>query len=93
MLDLIDRIGPGGEFVSAVETARRCRAEIWRPSLMDRNAWVNWQAAGALTMQDRIRLRLREILDAPCAVPLPEAAPAQIEAVLAAAEARAAKTR
>ncbi len=43
MLDLIDEIGPGGEYVSAVETARRCRAEVWVPNFMDRNAWVNWE--------------------------------------------------
>ena len=62
MLDLIDRIGPGGEFVSAKETARRCRAEIWSPNLMDRQAWFTWEAAGSLTTSDRIRARLREIL-------------------------------
>ena len=29
---------------------------------MDRNAWVNWEAAGSQTMHDRIKARLREIL-------------------------------
>jgi trimethylamine--corrinoid protein Co-methyltransferase len=89
MLDLIDRIGPGGEFVSAKETARRCRAEIWTPTLMDRNAWVNWEAAGSRTMPDRIRARVRQILTTHQPPPLPDGAAARIEAVLEAAEARA----
>jgi trimethylamine:corrinoid methyltransferase-like protein len=55
---------------------------------MDRDAWVNWEAAGALTMADRIRARLREILDTHEPPPLPEGAAEEIEAILQSAEAR-----
>ncbi len=88
MLDLIDKVGPAGEFMSAKETARRCRTEIWTPSLMDREPWVNWEAAGSQTMNDRIRARLREILNTHKPPPLPDGAAEQIEAVLQSAEAR-----
>jgi trimethylamine--corrinoid protein Co-methyltransferase len=88
MLDLIDRIGPGGEFMSAKETARRCRAEIWDPTLMDRQPWVNWEAAGSPTMHDRLKARLREILATHKPPPLPDGAAEKIEAILQAAEAR-----
>jgi len=91
MLDLIDEVGPGGEFMSTKETARRCRAEIWNPTLTDREPWVTWEAAGAPTMMDRIKTRLREILDTHRPPPLPEGAAAKIEAILQAAEARARK--
>ena len=87
MLDLIDRVGPGGEFVSTKETARRCRAEIWTPTLMDRSAWVSWEADGAPTMHDRIKVRLREILATHKPLPLPDGAAAEIEAILETAEA------
>ena len=88
MLDLIDEVGPGGEFISTVETARRCRTEIWNPTLMDRNAWFNWEAAGSQTMSDRIKARLRKILATHKPQPLPAEVSAQIEAILQAAEAR-----
>jgi trimethylamine--corrinoid protein Co-methyltransferase len=87
-LDLIDRVGPGGEFVSSKETARLCRAEIWQPALLDRQTWVSWQAEGALSMSDRIHTRLREILSSHRPPPLPGGVSDQIEAVLNAAEAR-----
>jgi hypothetical protein len=35
-LNLIDQVGPGGEFMSQDVTAKRCRAEIWNPTLLDR---------------------------------------------------------
>jgi trimethylamine--corrinoid protein Co-methyltransferase len=88
MLDLIDQVGPGGQFLSAKQTARRCRTEIWNPTLMDRNAWVTWEAAGSRTMQDRIKSRLREILATHQPPPLPEGVAERIDAILAEAEAR-----
>ncbi|MBL7065286.1 MAG: trimethylamine methyltransferase family protein [Anaerolineae bacterium] len=88
MLDLIDRIGPGGEFMSAKETAKRCRAEIWTPALTDRDPWVNWEAFGSPTMHDRIKARVREILATHEPPPLPEGAAEKIEAILKRAEAR-----
>jgi trimethylamine--corrinoid protein Co-methyltransferase len=90
MLDLIDQVGPGGEFVSAKETARRCRAEIWQPKLMDRQDWNNWEVEGALTMRDRIRARLREILSTHKPPPLPDGAAERITAVLETVAARGA---
>jgi trimethylamine--corrinoid protein Co-methyltransferase len=88
MLDLIDAVGPGGEFLSTKDTARRCRAEIWDPALMDRQNWVSWTKGGAQSMHDRIRARLHGILATHKPKPLPDGAETKIQAVLEAAEAR-----
>ncbi len=88
MLDLIDRVGPGGEFMSTKETARRCRTEVWSPTLLDRDPWEAWQASGAPTMRDRIRARVQEILATHRPPPLPAGAAEQMAAILEAAEAR-----
>lgn len=87
-LDLIDRIGPGGEFMSSKDTARRCRSELWVPTIFDRERWVNWEAAGALSTLDRIKLRLRDILHSHTPPPLPVGAAEQIETILREAEQR-----
>jgi trimethylamine--corrinoid protein Co-methyltransferase len=86
MLDLIDEVGPGGEFISAKDTARRCRLEIWQPNLMDRQAWALWEAEGATTTAQRIRRRLVDILQNHQPPPLPGGAATQIDAILEAAE-------
>jgi trimethylamine---corrinoid protein Co-methyltransferase len=87
-LDLIDRVGPGGEFISTRETAQQHRTELWSPTLMDRDPYVTWQAHGAETMTDRIRSKLRKILAAHVAMPLPAGAAEKIDEILRAAEAR-----
>jgi trimethylamine--corrinoid protein Co-methyltransferase len=82
MLDLIDRVGPGGEFISQKETAKNFRKEIWLPRLMDRQPWNQWSNSGSLTMLDRIRARIREILETHTSLPLPNGAMDQITAIL-----------
>jgi trimethylamine--corrinoid protein Co-methyltransferase len=89
MLDLIHQIGPGGEFLSTKATAKRCRAELWNPLLMDRSAWVIWEAAGTGTMREQIGRRVAHILATHRPPPLPVGADACTAAILADAEARA----
>ncbi len=88
MLDLIDQVGPAGHFLAHRETAARCRQEVWVPRLMDRTAWETWAADGGEASADRIRHRLRFILETHEPSPLPDGALDQIEGVLQAAEAR-----
>jgi len=89
-LDLIDQVGPGGEFISTRETAKRYRAELWAPTLMDRERYVIWEAKGAQTMTDRIRAKLHKLLATHTPPALPAGAAGKIDALLRAAEARSA---
>jgi trimethylamine--corrinoid protein Co-methyltransferase len=88
MLDAIDRIGPGGEFVSSAETARLFRQELWISPLIDRQPWEQWEAAGRPSMLEKIQAKIRAILSSHEPLALPPGAADQIEAILAAAEAR-----
>jgi len=89
MLDVIHRVGPDGHYLAEPETAAYCRQEIWVPRLMDRQPYQDWKAAGALTMEQRIRRRLKEILATHKPRPLPEGATAVFERILRTAEERA----
>ncbi len=88
MLDVIDRVGPGGEFLSTKETAKLCRSEIWMPTIFDRDPWVNWEKGGSLTTLERIRAKLRDILANHRVPPLPAETESRIHAILETAEAR-----
>ena len=88
MLDLIDQVGPGGEFMSQDVTAKRCRAEIWNPTLMDRQPWDVGEAAGSKTTTDRIHTKLWKILARHAPPPLPDGAAEKIAAILREVEVR-----
>jgi len=89
MLDLIDEIGPGGNFIISPQTATRCRQEIITPELMDRDACQIWVENGAATMLERIRKKLSEILSEPNAVQLSAEVQERINRIIETAENRA----
>jgi trimethylamine---corrinoid protein Co-methyltransferase len=62
-LDVIERVGPGGHYLTQEHTRRHFRGEMWIPSLMDRQMRRAWEAAGKKTMADRVRARVIDILE------------------------------
>ena len=63
----------------------------WNPTLMDRQPWDVWEAAGSKTATDRIRAKLKKILARYAPPPLPDGAAEKIEAILRETEARGAR--
>jgi trimethylamine---corrinoid protein Co-methyltransferase len=88
MVDLIDQIGPGGEYMSAFETARRCRSEIWMPKLMNRTPRATWESNSGASFGEAISQRLKEILAQPHPAPLSPKKQSQIDGILREAETR-----
>jgi len=82
MLDLIQRVGPGGNFMAEPRSAMLCRREIWLPGLMDRDHHTIWEEKGCRSLEDRIVQRLRRILETHQPEPLSVIAQQQIAAIL-----------
>lgn len=80
MLDLIEKVGPGGHFLEEPESAALARREVWMPTVLDRNQHAIWQQAGASDTSERIHQKLRKIL----AKHRPPPLPAGVESVIAA---------
>ncbi len=62
-LDVMAEVGPGGHFMEHDHTYERFRSEIWRPKLIDRQNWENWNQAGAQRYGERVHDRVIEILE------------------------------
>jgi trimethylamine--corrinoid protein Co-methyltransferase len=62
-LSVMDQVGPGGHYLEHDHTYERFRTEIWRPKLIDRQNWENWEKTGRKTYQQRVRERVVEILE------------------------------
>jgi trimethylamine--corrinoid protein Co-methyltransferase len=62
-LDVIDEVGPGGHYLEHDHTFDRFRKGIWRPKLLDRQNFENWEASGSKTHRERVNARVIEILE------------------------------
>jgi len=62
LVDEIDRVGPGGNYLDSQVTLKRFR-EYWRPGLLDRRLRQQWLDKGSLTLGQRLTAKVIKILD------------------------------
>jgi len=86
-LDVIDQVGPGGHYLGTEHTYRHFR-EHWYPSLIDRGNYESWSSKGKMTLGDRVKEKVRSILDTHTPEPLPEEAEKVLAGIVERAEQR-----
>ena len=80
-LDVIDEVGPGGEFLSHDHTMSHWR-ELWLPQVFDRQRLEPWQDEGSKTINNRLREKTIALMDEHEVPALPAAVEQEIEAIL-----------
>jgi trimethylamine--corrinoid protein Co-methyltransferase len=80
-LDLIDEVGPHGDFLGTKHTRKHYKTD-WYPKLFDRNNYDNWVAAGGKDLRERARDRVEEILTSHEPAPLRADVQAAIDAIV-----------
>jgi trimethylamine--corrinoid protein Co-methyltransferase len=91
-LDVIDRVGPGGHFLSQRHTMQFLEGEHFLPSLSDRQTREKWEEAGSKEMADHAHERMERILAEHQVDPLPAEVGAELERIVREVEARETKT-
>jgi trimethylamine--corrinoid protein Co-methyltransferase len=86
-LDLIDQVGPDGQFLDSDHTLKHFR-ERWYPSLFDRNNYDGWLAKGGQTLAERAAERVATILAEHKPEPLPDDAAQAVQSIVERAEAQ-----
>ena len=87
-LDVMEDVGPGGHYLDHDHTYERFKTEIWRPKLIDRLNWENWERAGSKTHRERVHERVIEILETETEPLLDEAMYKELHRVCELADAR-----
>jgi trimethylamine---corrinoid protein Co-methyltransferase len=84
-IDVIDQIGPFGDFLSHDHTMTHMR-ETSQPAVIDRRVRDDWQASGSSTIQDRSLAKARRILETHVPEPLPDGVAKEFEEIIRSAE-------
>ncbi len=61
-LDLIKRVGIGGEYLIEEHTSRHMREVTWFPGITNRQKWEGWMAGGGKDMRQRAAEKARRLL-------------------------------
>ena len=86
-LEVIDEVGPGGEFVTHDHTYDHW-GEWFRPQLQDRADYDSWTDEGSKSMNDRINEKTEKIIAAYEPEPLDDTVRQELKAIIDAAEKR-----
>jgi trimethylamine---corrinoid protein Co-methyltransferase len=80
-LDLIDQIGPDGDFLSSEHTLEHYR-EDWYPKLFDRSQYDIWKRKGSKTLRERARDKALRLLETHQPEPLPADVQKKVDAIV-----------
>jgi len=61
-LDVIEKVGPGKNFLAQRHTVNNIRTEFFMPNLVDRRSFDAWSHSGSKSMRDRAREKVKDIL-------------------------------
>ena len=87
-VDVIERVGPGGHYLTQPHTREHFRQEMWFPTLIDRQMRRSWEAGGSKTMADRVRARVVDILEHHKPMPIPAEVETRLKEIVAQADER-----
>jgi trimethylamine--corrinoid protein Co-methyltransferase len=85
-LDVVKKVGIGGNFLTEDHTADHFRRELWMPEGFDRHAWEEWWDGGAKTMAEWAREKKERILAHHEVEPIEPTLGKEIDRIVAAAQ-------
>jgi trimethylamine--corrinoid protein Co-methyltransferase len=85
--DVVNKVGPGGNFLAEEHTVQHFRKELWLagPAWI-RQSWDGWAESGKLSMADRLREQVKQILYSQEHEPLETGLAEQVGSIVRAAE-------
>ncbi len=70
-LEVIERVGPGGHYVSDQHTFDHFKDEFWLPKILNKHRYDTWKLNGGLTLGEKAVAKAKELLENHKPVPLP----------------------
>lgn len=81
-LDVIEKVGPGKNFLAQRHTVNHLRTEFFMPNLVDRRSFDTWSKDGSKSIRDRAREKVKDILANYKVPPLAPDVQKKLEAVI-----------
>jgi trimethylamine--corrinoid protein Co-methyltransferase len=85
-IDLIHRVGPGGNYLTEEHTLKHHRQEFWLPDLFNRDVPDRWMEKGSRTYGEAVTEKTKQILATHRSEPLPTEVSRQIRKIAKQAE-------
>jgi trimethylamine--corrinoid protein Co-methyltransferase len=91
-VDVVDSVGPGGNYLMEDHTLKYFKSETWYPNLFERKLYEKWEQEGRKTLTQRANERVIDILESHQPEPLPKDVHTKIKKIIECAEQKLVKT-
>jgi len=81
-LDVIEKVGPGKNFLAQRHTVTHMKTDLFMPNLIDRRSFDAWTGSGSKTLRDRAREKVKAILANHKVPPLPNDVEKKLQTVI-----------
>jgi len=88
LLDLIEKVGPGGMYLTEARSSSLFRSEVWVPTVLERSSYALWDKKGRSSAEELVKEKLSQILKTHTPTPLGPGVQVKLEEILEQAEAR-----
>ena len=85
-VDVVEQVGPGGHYLTQEHTRTHFKTETWFPTLIDRQMRRTWEVSGSQTMAERVRAKVKDILEHHESLPIPAAVERSLQEIVTQAE-------
>lgn len=82
-VDLIEKVGPGGNYITEEHTYENFKKDWWFPTIFNRSRYDFWVADGQPDLAELARRKLTEIIEGHQAAPLDKKVQAKIRQIVA----------
>jgi trimethylamine---corrinoid protein Co-methyltransferase len=82
-LDVIRRVGPGGNYLMQKQTLNLFRDEYWRPALFSREGRAAWVKKGSVDLRARVHAKVIDLLDHHTPEALPTTVADELQRIIA----------
>ena len=79
--EVIKNVGPGGTFLTHMHTLNKFRQEHFIAELADTGSYSNWNENGRVSLENKAKEEIRNILENHKPVPLPESVVAELDTI------------
>jgi trimethylamine--corrinoid protein Co-methyltransferase len=87
-IENIRQVGPGGNFLAQMHTAKYFKSEFWMPSILERRTYQGWTEDGSKDLATKAHDKVREILANHKPEELPADVLVKLDEIVASAEKR-----
>lgn len=87
-VDIIDRVGPKGNFLTENHTRRNFKREFWQPELIERRDYEGWASSGKKPLREKVKDKTRWLIENHQGPKVPEEKLKKLNEILEKAEER-----